>query len=310
MTRPKIVALGEVLWDLLPEGKMLGGAPANFAFHAHALGAESQLISRIGDDHLGREIQQRFSARGLPVGGLQIDPAAPTGTVSVELSADGQPRYIIHEHVAWDAIAAVPDAMSAVADADAVCFGSLAQRSPASCATIRALVAATLPTAWRIFDVNLRQDYYTRETIETSLNLANVLKLNETELPKLAAMFGLTGETSDQVIALATRFDLRAIALTLGAGGSLLRVGDTLSALAGTPVKVRDTIGAGDSFTAMLALGLIGGWPAAQINERANAIAPHACSRSGARPGLPAGLRALATSRSCPPPSPPVAGRG
>lgn len=296
MTRPKIVALGEVLWDLLPEGRMLGGAPANFAFHAHALGAESGLISRVGDDDLGRDILQRFSATGLPVDGLQVDPAAPTGTVSVELSPDGQPRYIIHENVAWDAIAVSPEAMTAVTNADAVCFGSLAQRSPISRATIRALVAATPSRVWRIFDINLRQDYYTRETIGASLELANVLKLNETELPILARLFDLAGEPPDQIAALAARFDLRAVALTLGAGGSLLRVGATFSAHAGMPVKVRDTIGAGDSFTAMLALGLLADWPAAQINERANAIAAFVCSQAGATPELPPHLRALTAS--------------
>lgn len=291
MTRPRIVALGEVLWDLLPEGKMLGGAPANFAFHAHALGAESRLVSRVGDDRLGRDIRQRFSAKGLPVDGIQIDPVAPTGTVSVELCDEGQPRYTIHERVAWDALEATPEAMSIVAGADAVCFGSLAQRSPISRATIRALVAAAPAQALRIFDINLRQHYYERETIETSLELAGVLKLNETELPVLAEMFGLSGEPRDQLAGLATRFRLRAIALTLGAGGSVLRVDEEVSAHAGTPVTVRDTIGAGDSFTAMLALGLIAGWPAARINERANAIAAFVCSQSGATPDLPEELR-------------------
>jgi fructokinase len=295
MTRPRIVALGEVLWDLLPEGKMLGGAPANFAFHARALGAESRLVSRVGDDRLGREILQRFSAKGLPIDGLQVDPAASTGTVSVHLSDDGQPNYIIHEGVAWDAIAVTPEAMEMVTKADAICFGSLAQRAATSREAIRALVSATTPGTWRIFDINLRQNYSTRETIETSLGLANVLKLNETELPVLAEMFGLAGESRDQLAALAERFDLRAIALTLGAGGSLLRVDETCSAYAGTPVKVRDTIGAGDSFTAMLALGLIAGWPAAQINERANAIAAFVCSQSGATPDLPEELRAMSS---------------
>jgi fructokinase len=293
MMRPKIVALGEVLWDLLPEGKMLGGAPANFAFHAHALGAESRLVSRVGDDRLGRDIRQRFSTKGLPVDGIQVDPVAPTGTVSVELCDEGQPRYTIHERVAWDAIEVTPEAMRIVADADAVCFGSLAQRSPISRATIRTLVAATPSHALRIFDINLRQEYYQRETIEVSLELASALKLNEAELPVLATMFGLSGEPREQLADLAARFGLRAIALTLGAGGSLLRVDETFSAHAGTPVAVRDTIGAGDSFTAMLALGLIAGWPAARINERANAIAAFVCSQSGATPDLPEELRAV-----------------
>lgn len=271
---------------------MLGGAPANFAFHSHALGAESRLISRVGNDDLGREIQERFSAAQLPVDGLQIDPVAPTGTVSVALSADGQPHYTIHEQVAWDAIAASPAALAVVAKADAVCFGSLAQRAPSSRASIRALVAAAPPDAWRIFDVNLRQDFYTRETIEASLDLANALKLNETELPILAAMFGLAGEPPDQVAALAARFALRSVALTLGSRGSLLLVEDVLSAHPGTPAIVRDTIGAGDAFTAVLSLGLFGGWPPGRINGVANAVAAFVCSQPGATPELPAELRA------------------
>ncbi len=289
----RIVALGEVLWDLLPAGRMLGGAPANFAFHAHALGAAARLISRVGDDALGGEIMQRFSAAGLPVDGLQMDPAAPTGAVSVDLSADGQPCYTIHRGVAWDAIAAAPAALAMVADAEAVCFGSLAQRSPISRASIRLLVAASPPQAWRIFDVNLRQDFYTPETIEASLELANVLKLNETELPVLAEMFGLGGELPHQLTALAARFALRAIALTLGARGSVLLVDGVFSTYHGKPTVVRDTIGAGDAFTAVLSLGLLAGWPPERINERANAVAAFVCSQPGATPALPEELRVL-----------------
>jgi fructokinase len=292
MMAPKVVALGEVLWDLLPEGRILGGAPANFAFHTHALGADTRLISRVGRDPLGDEILQRLETAHLPIDDVQMDPVAPTGTVSVALSDEGQPHYTIHENVAWDAIVSSPSALSTVAAAAAVCFGSLAQRSPISRASIRALVGAAPPQALRIFDINLRQHFYTPETIEVSLGLANVLKLNETELPVLAEMFGLTGAPREQLGTLAARHGLRAIALTLGAGGSLLQIGEVFSEHAGIPVKVRDTIGAGDAFTAMLTIGLLANWPAARINERANAIAAYVCSQAGATPELPAELRA------------------
>lgn len=293
MNTPRVIALGEILWDMLPEGRLLGGAPANFGYHAHALGADVHIISRVGNDLLGREILQRLAASHLSREGLQLDPLAPTGIVSVDLEADGQPRYVIHEVVAWDGIEATPSAVGLMAHADAVCFGTLAQRGPTSRKSIRALLSVTPAQALRIFDVNLRQNFYTRETIEASLEQANVLKLNETELPVLATMLGLAGSTAEQLAALARGFDLRAVALTLGSGGSVLRVGDRLSSHPGVPVAVRDTIGAGDAFTAVLCLGLLAGWMPERINEQANAVAAFVCSSAGATPELPADLRSL-----------------
>lgn len=290
--KSKVLAVGEILWDLLPSGKQLGGAPANFAYHAHALGAESRVVSRVGDDPLGREILARLHALGLPTDGVGVDTVAPTGTVSVELAADGQPRFTIHEDVAWDRLAADEASLAFAAQADAVCFGSLAQRSEPSRSCIRKLVTAAPVAALRVFDINLRQHFYSREIVEESLRLANALKLNDTELPVLAAMFGLGGSVREQLATLAERFGLRAVALTRGAHGSLLLAGGAWSEHAGLTVKVVDSVGAGDAFTAAMALGLLAGRPLDEINRHANEVAAYVCSQPGATPVLPASFKA------------------
>src|SRR5258706_11701834 len=165
----KFVGIGELLWDLLPGGRQMGGAPANFAYHARALGAEATVISRVGDDDLGRELLRRLEELGLPSDCVEVDRSFPTGTVTVEIARDGQPQFTIHEGVAWDHLPGEPAARLAVSKADAVCFGTLAQRLEPSRSTIRALVAAAPAAALRILDVNLRQQYYSREIIEESL---------------------------------------------------------------------------------------------------------------------------------------------
>lgn len=288
-----IIGLGEVLWDLLPTGKQLGGAPANFAYHAHALGARAWVVTRIGQDELGNEILGRFRALGLPTDLISIDPVAPTGTVSVQLSSDGQPRFTIHENVAWDNLEPTEVARAAMAHADAVCFGSLGQRNPKARAAIRSLLAATPPTALRVFDINLRQHYFSREIIESSLSLANVLKINDQELPVLAEMFHLDGNAGQQMAALALRFELLLVALTRGPRGSLLYHRGQFSDHPGTPVKVVDSVGAGDAFTAAMIVGLVQGWELASINRRANEVAAFVCSQAGATPSLPPELRSL-----------------
>lgn len=289
--KPIVIGLGEVLWDLLPGGKQLGGALANYAFHAQTLGAEAWLISSIGDDSLGRELLNRLRELHVSIEGVSIHPHAPTGTVSVELSAAGQPSYTIIEEVAWDHIASTDFARDKVARADAVCFGSLAQRNPASRATIRSLVAATRPDALRIFDVNLRQNFFSSEVIETSLRLANVLKINDEELPVIAGFFDLRGEPAAQLAELAQRFDLHQVALTRGARGSLFYSRGIYSEVNGLPIQVVDSVGAGDAFTAMLTLGLLAGWPMDEINRHANEVAAYVVSQTGATPQLPAHLR-------------------
>jgi fructokinase len=282
-----IIGIGEILWDLLPSGKQLGGAPANFAFHARGLGARSRVISRVGRDPLGAEILQRLQTLGLPIADIQVDPSAPTGTVSVELLAGGQPRFTIHEDVAWDRLAVEATALAAVAEADAVCFGTLAQRREPARGTIQALLAAVRPGALRILDINLRQHYYSRDIIESSLRLANVLKCNDAELPVLAEMLGLRGSARGQMEQLARRHALRLMCLTRGARGSLLYAGGQWAEDPGEPVVVKDTVGAGDAFTAALAVGMLAGKPLDAISRRANQVARYVCSCEGATPPLP-----------------------
>src|SRR5437899_1038083 len=162
----RIVGIGEVLWDLLPGGRQMGGAPANFAYHACALGADARIISRVGNDAQGRELIRSLEKIGLPTDCLEVDPGSPTGTVTVELAVNGEPRFTIHEGVAWDHLAGEKAGLSAVSAADAVCFGTLAQRHAQSRATIRSLLHATPSSALRILDINLRQHYYSLPIIE------------------------------------------------------------------------------------------------------------------------------------------------
>ena len=289
----KVVGLGEVLWDLFPSGKKMGGAPANFAYHARALGADARVVSRVGNDALGREILAQLEAIGLSSECVSVDPTHPTGTVSVELMADGQPHYVIHEGVAWDHLVADAAAVAAVSSADAVCFGSLAQRCAPSHAAIRTMLASSPRTALRIFDVNLRQDFFSKELIEGSLEFTNVLKLNETELPILARLLGVRGITEKQQLAeIAERFGLRLVAYTCGARGSMLYDGTRWSEHTGRIVEVKDTVGAGDSLTAAVTMGMLAGWTLETIGERANEIAAYVCSCEGGTPPLPAHLRA------------------
>lgn len=283
----KIVGIGEVLWDLLPAGPQLGGAPANFAYHAHALGANAGVITRVGNDPHGYEIKQRIEKWGIGSAGVQVDDLAPTGTVTVKISGKGIPEYVIREGVAWDQIAADADALALVQKADAICFGSLAQRSEVSRRSIQQLISEAAPRAWRVFDINLRQKFYSREIIEQSLRLADLLKLNDNELPVLAEMFALPGGTREQIRSLAEAFQLRVVALTCGKGGSLVFQGGRWSERAAAPVQVVDTVGAGDSFTAALMVGLLHGLDLDAVHAFAATVAGFVCSCVGATPPLP-----------------------
>ena len=283
----KIVGIGEVLWDLLPSGPKLGGAPANFAYHAHALGASASVVTRVGKDGYGQEIRRRLEQQEIADGTVQVDDEVPTGTVAVTLSANGIPNYVIHENVAWDRLSVTPAALSAVREADAVCFGSLAQRSEPSRTAIQQLVAAAPVAALRVFDINLRQKYYSREVIEQSLRLANVFKLNDGELPVVAELFRLVGSPQNQIELLAQKFDLQLIALTRGPGGSLLFQNGQWSDCPSVPTKIVDTVGAGDAFTAALVMGLLAKMELDQINYLADEVARHVCSCAGATPPLP-----------------------
>jgi fructokinase len=271
---------------LLPSGSQIGGAPGNFACHARALGARACVVTRIGDDTLGELILNRFQEKGIAGGTMQVDGKAPTGTVKVTLSG-GSPTYEIQENVAWDWLEAAPAALKAVHEADAICFGSLAQRSEVSRASIRKLVAAASSHALRVFDVNLRQNYYSREVLEKSLELANMLKLNEAELVVLADVFGLSGSTRRKIEQLTHKFGLQLVALTRGADGSLLLHNGRWSDCGSAPMRIVDTVGAGDAFTAALVMGLLGKMDLDEINLLASEVARHVCSCVGATPPLP-----------------------
>lgn len=282
-----VIGIGEVLWDLLPSGAQMGGAPANFAYHAQALGARAGVVTRVGLDHLGRDIRQRLEGMGLPLDLVQVDESLPTGTVTVDLEGNGIPRFTIREQVAWDHIQPTPAALRAASEADAICFGSLAQRCEPSRSTIYKLLSQAPATALRVFDVNLRQNFYSRDLIQKSLRLANVLKLNDAELPIVAAMLGLKGNMGTQVSALAQQFDLQVVAVTCGAEGSVLYHNGRWSDCATQAVEVKDTVGAGDAFTAAMVLGLLRKLHLDEVNATASEVARYVCSCSGATPPLP-----------------------
>ena len=287
----KVVGIGEVLWDLFPDGPQLGGAPANFAYHAHALGADAAVVSRVGNDHYGREILGRFKEQGLLAGTVQVDEEAPTGTVTVALQGEGVPRFIIHENAAWDRVQVTRAALEVVQEADAICFGTLAQRNAISRMSIQRLLGAASMEALRVCDINLRQEFYSRELAEQSMRMANVLKLNEGELPILAGMFELKGGRRQQIEWLAKTFELQLVALTCGAQGSLLYQKGRWSEQATPPVEVVDTVGAGDAFTAALVMGLLNGMNLDEVHAAASEVASYVCSQAGATPALPANLR-------------------
>lgn len=289
--KPRVIGIGELLWDLLPDGPRMGGAPANFSCHARALGAEAAAISRVGADAAGARLLESLRALGVDVGGVTEDPGHPTGTVEVELAVDGQPRYRITGGVAWDHLEATPDLLGMAGRADAVCFGSLGQRSAASREAIRRLVAATSAGALRAFDVNLRGDFFTAELLDESFKLANIGKVNDGELPVVAELLGLAGSTRDQLDLLIGRYGLRLLIYTRGAKGSVITDGTRWCEHPGIVTEVRDTVGAGDAFTSAVTMGLLRGWPLERISESANEIAAFVCSRDGAVPRLPDELR-------------------
>jgi fructokinase len=285
---PTIVGIGEVLWDMLPTGRQLGGAPANFAYHARALGANGVPVSRVGDDDLGREILRRLASLGLDTRYVSTDRAHPTGRVDVRLDSAGVPDYVIHQPVAWDFIPADAPSLELASRADAVCFGTLAQRSPVSRASIRAFLRATRPQCLRVFDINLRQSYFDRGLVRDQLGLADVLKLNDAELSVVARLLEIEADAATVVRRLLRDYNLRVVALTRGPAGSALYTPDRTSDHPGLPPpKIVDTVGAGDAFTAALVLGLLKGHDLDRINDFANRLASYVCSQPGATPEIP-----------------------
>jgi len=289
--QPVIVGIGEVLWDVYPDAAHFGGAPANFACHAASLGAEAWMVSAVGTDELGDRALGKLNERSVKCDCVIRDPRHATGRVLVTLNDAGQARYEFAADTPWDHIAWSDDLATLAARCDAVCFGTLGQRSPVSRETIRRLVHATPTSALRVFDVNLRQRFYDAETIRASLQLANVAKLNDEELPIVAGFCGLRAVTPrEMLIELAASFDLRLVALTRGARGSLLLAGAQEDDCPAPATQVADTVGAGDAFTAALVTGFLRGLPLGVVNRHANAVASFVCSQKGATPVLPSHL--------------------
>ncbi|NIA13534.1 MAG: carbohydrate kinase, partial [Nitrospiraceae bacterium] len=269
----------------LPDGKQLGGAPANFAYHAQVLGAKGVVVSAVGADELGQQIRDQLDARGLDSSHVGISYDRPTGTVSVEIDERGKPNYTIHENVAWDAIPWTEAVQKLAAEADAVCFGSLCQRAPVARQTIREFLAETRPGCLRVFDINLRQSFYDRDIVETSLGLASILKLNDEELPVVAKLLDCEDSQPKLLHRLMEQYELNAIALTMGADGCLLATHEASVQHPGfAPEEIADTIGAGDSFAAAMVMGMLRDDPLEDICAQANRLASWVCAQAGAMP--------------------------
>jgi fructokinase len=282
--------VGEVLWDVFPDGPRFGGAPANFACHAAALGADAALVSRVGDDDLGERAMEFLRQRGIDTAAVTRTNRLPTGTVEVSFDANGSPSYEIAMPVAWDAIEWSGSLERLAAAADAACFGTLAQRSDVSRETIGRFLRSMPAAAWRVFDVNLRQAFYSPQIIRASLELANVLKLNDQELPIVAEACGVAGSTDERLHRILERRHLRLVAMTRGAQGAVVVSSAGKCEHDGFPADVRDTVGAGDAYTAALVMGVLRGDQLDAANEQACRVASYVCSQSGAVPPLPHGL--------------------
>ena len=280
--KPIIVGIGELLWDMLPTGKKAGGAPINFVYHASRLGAEGYAISAIGDDILGKEIIEELDRYHIQH--LIEKVPYPTGTVKVGLTEEGIPSYTISERVAWDHIIATSNAVDLAEQADAICFGTLAQRSAQSRETIQAISSFAPTDAYRLFDINLRQRYYSKELIEESFYLANVLKANDREFAVLKELFGLTGSEKEAARWFIEKYNLRMFVLTAGASHSTIYTREEVSTLPTQPVQVVDTIGAGDAFSAALVIALLKGKSLEEAHQEAVKCAAFVCSKAGAWP--------------------------
>lgn len=283
----KIVGLGEALWDVLPEGKQIGGAPINFAYHAMQFGHEAYAVSAVGKDDLGKELCECLEAKGIRLAMPAID--FPTGTVDVCLSEGGVPVYSINLGAAWDNIPYLPEMKSIARSADAVCFGTLAQRSETSRNTIYGFLD-DMPDGenkFKVFDINLRQDFYSAENIAQSLQRSNVLKLNDEELPIAAALFDVPANDYEKACTrLAERFGLRYVILTCGTHGSYVFANGRKSFIETPIVEVVDTVGAGDSFSGAFVGSLLNGETMSDAHVKAVRTSAYVCKCHGAMPDM------------------------
>ena len=283
-----VVGLGEVLWDVLPEGKKLGGAPANFAYHAgQFLGNNNTIaISALGEDRLADETIEALREHGL--NDLLPRVPYPTGTVQVTLDEQGIPTYDIKENVAWDNIPFDNDIQQIARNCRAVCFGSLAQRNVVSRETIHKFLDTTPDDCLKIFDINLRQQFYTKEIIKESIQRCNILKINDEELVLIGRMFGYPGLDMENTCWLILgKYNLDMLVLTCGTNGSYVFTPGQMSFQPTPKVEVADTVGAGDSFTGSFCAAILNGTPVAEAHKKAVAVSAFVCTQNGAMPILP-----------------------
>ena len=292
-TKRFIIGLGEALWDVLPEGKKLGGAPANFAYHAGQFGLDTIAISALGDDALAEETIEALKEHGLNY--LMPRVPYPTGTVQVTLAEGGIPTYEIKEGVAWDNIPYTDEMAEIAKNARAVCFGSLAQRNTVSRENIRKFLADTPADCLKICDINLRQQFYSKEVLEDSFRLCNILKINDEELVVVNRMFGYDGldmrQTCEKMV---QDYGLKMLVLTCGTNGSYVFTNDGLTSFQDTPkVEVADTVGAGDSFTGSFCACILNGKPVQEAHKTAVQVSAFVCTQNGAMPVIPDKLKTV-----------------
>ena len=288
MKKDVIVGIGEALWDILPEGKKIGGAPANFAYHVSQFGLDSCVVSAVGDDKLGDEILENFNEKKL---NYVIDKVPyPTGTVMVELDAAGVPVYDIKQNVAWDNIPFTPDLKELAKRTKAICFGSLAQRSIVSRTTINEFIneMGDDEETLKIFDINLRQGFYTPEIICNSMKQCNILKINDEELVTISRMFDYPGiNLENKCWILLGKYNLKMLILTCGVNGSYVFSPGEVSFVSTPKVEVADTVGAGDSFTAAFIASILKGKTMEEAHKCAVDVSAFVCTKNGAMPVLP-----------------------
>ena len=286
MQKRFIVGLGEALWDCLPEGSKLGGAPANFAYHTHQFGFDAIAISALGNDILGDQTRKELDQAGLNY----IMPIVnyPTGTVQVTLDEEGVPTYDIKENVAWDNIPFSDEIEAVAKNARAVCFGSLAQRNSVSRDTIKRFLAATPKDCLKIFDINLRQNFYTKDTLQESIKSCNILKINDEELVTLGRLFGYPGlDIENKCWLILGKYNLKMLVLTCGVNGSYVFAPATKSFQETPTVEIADTVGAGDSFTATFCAATLAGKSIKEAHKLAVDVSAYVCTQVGAMPVLP-----------------------
>ena len=291
MEKRYVIDLGEALWDVLPEGKKLGGAPANFAYHAgQFLGqANTMAISALGEDKLAEETIAALEEHGLQYTMPRVP--YPTGTVQVQLDEQGIPTYDIRENVAWDNIPFTPEIEEIARNCRAVCFGSLAQRNVVSRENIHRFLDATPEDCVKIFDINLRQNFYTKEVIQESMRRCNILKINDEELVIIGRMFGYPGlDIENKCWLILGKYDLDMLVLTCGTNGSYVFTPGQMSFQETPKVEVADTVGAGDSFTGSFCAAILNGKPVAEAHQLAVKVSAFVCTQNGAMPIIPASL--------------------